>query len=134
MIATERPRVTDEPVGGRAMTIKWRLSHNFLAFLEIDTEAVEPLLPRCLTLVEVRPGISLLSLGCLYYRPGIFRPDSPSFSEAFCVVSVQPDLSFRMPNPRFSFYALSVYSDSPDFCRIENEHIHTPNYLVESFR
>jgi hypothetical protein len=134
MTVLERRPVTDEPVGGKAMTIKWRLSHNFLVFLEIDTEAVEPFLPRCLTPVEVRPGISLLCLGCLDYWPGHFRPDSPRFSESFCVVSVQPDLSIPMPNPRFSFYALSVYSDSPDFCRIENEHIYTPNYLVESFR
>jgi hypothetical protein len=134
MIVTERSPVTDDPVGGKAMTIKWRLSHNVVLFLEIDTETVEAALPRFLTPVEVRPGISLLCLGALLYRSDHFRPGSPSFTEFFNVVSVQPDLSIPMPRPRFSFYPISIYSESADFCRTENELIHTPNYLVESLQ
>jgi len=131
-MAAEQLDVDDGPVGDAAMTIKWRLLNHLMVFLEIDTGAVEAEIPPNFTIVEPRPGIALLCIGVLQYRPGNFGPRSPIFHEVFSVVSVYPDLSIPMPTPRFSFYPISVYSDSPDFCRTEAEVLHTPTYLVPS--
>lgn len=131
MITNKTP-VDDSPVGGAAMTVKWPLTRHLMLMLEADTDALQPEVPDEFTILEVRPGIGLLTLSILQYATDIFRPGSPSFHELVGVVSVLPDLSIDMPPPSFSFYPISVYSDSVDFCQTEYDRIHTPTYHVPS--
>lgn len=122
-------RVGDDP-----LVIEWHLQRHIMFTWEVDTEAVEPLLPPELTAVEVRPGIALFSVAALLYQAGQFRPGSPPFLELVSTVHVQADLSIDMPISRFAMYAVSVYSDSPDFIRQEGEKLFTPTTLDPSLR
>ena len=102
-------------VGDAPLVIEWRLQKHIMFTWEIETEALEPLVPNDLTAVEVRPGISLFSVAALLYEGNHFRPGSSPFVELVSVAHVQPDLSIKMPMSRFSMFAISVYSDSLDF-------------------
>jgi hypothetical protein len=130
---TDLADVDDGPVDGSEMVVKWQIRRNIVISLEVDTEALQVELPPEFTPTEVRPGIGLMFVGALEYWPGIFGQGSPGFNELFCAICVHPDLSMKMPAPRFCFYATTVYSGSADFCRVEAEHIHTPTHLVPSF-
>jgi hypothetical protein len=113
--------------GGTPLVIDWRLLRHLFFTFEVPTDAAEALLPRPLSCVEPRPGISLLSVGVLKYHAGHFgRPDAPPFHELVAALHVQPDLSVHMPVPRFAFFAISVYSDSPDFVAQEGRLLFTP--------
>lgn len=120
--------------GGTPLVIHWRLSRHLFFTWEIDTEALEPHVPTPLSLVEVRPGVALVSTGVLAYEGGHFGPGSPPFTELVTAAHVQPDLSVEMPVPRFCFYAISVYCDSQDFVDQEGRLLYTPTRHVPSFR
>jgi hypothetical protein len=121
--------------GGTPLVIDWHLRRHLFFTFEVPTDAVEHLLPRELSCVEVKPGLSLLSVGVLAYHGGHFGdPTSPPFHEIVCVVHVPPDLSVQMPVPRFSFFAVTVYSDSAGFVEQEARTIYTPTELVPSLR
>lgn len=121
-------------VGGTPLVIDWKITRHFFFSWEIDTEAIEPLVPPGLEVVELRPGISLLSVGILRYQEGHFGPGSPAFSEVVSAAHVNPDLSFDMPTPRFTFASLVVTADSPEFVEQEARLIFTPTRLVPSLR
>lgn len=119
-------------MGESPLVIHWKLSHHLFFTWEVDTEALQPLVNPGLDLVEIRPGISLLSTGVLVYQAGHFGPASPAFNEIVTAVHVQPDLSVKMPVPRFTIQAVSVYSDSPEFVEQEGRILFTPTELVPS--
>lgn len=123
-----------DAVGGVPLVIHWRLIGHVFFTWEIAMEAVEKILPARLEAVEVRPGVGLMSVGCLRFARGHFSPDSPEFNEIITVVHVQPDLSVKMPPPRFTFYANSVWSDSDEFVVHEARDIFTPTSHVPSLR
>lgn len=104
-------------VDGDPLTLVWRLQKQIMFNWEIDTEALEPFVPGELTLVEVRPGISLLSITGMHYAGGHFGENSPPFFELAVLAHVQSDLSVRMPVSRFAAYSISIYSNSIDFLR-----------------
>jgi hypothetical protein len=119
-------------VAGDPLVIEWHIQKHIMFTWEVDVEALEPLIPRELTAVEVRPGVGLFSVATLLYKPGQFGQDSPPFLELVSVAHVQPDLSVKMPVPRFAMHAISVYSDSPDFIEQEGEKLFTPTTLDPS--
>ncbi len=117
----------DQHVGGMPIVVAWRITHHMMLTFEMDYEAVEAVVPKPLVPLEIRPGVGLFSLAALRYCSGHFgRPDSPGFSEIVGIVTVPPNLSLPMPNPRFSFFALNVFSDSVDFVEGEKETVYTP--------
>ncbi|MCP4688122.1 MAG: hypothetical protein GY859_08735 [Desulfobacterales bacterium] len=122
----------DKGVGDRPLVVKWDITHQAMLSFEIDTDAVEAVLPEGLVARELRPGASLLQISMLRYAPGNFGPDSPVFLEVVVILSIAPDLSWDMPTPRFSFYPLTVYSDSKEFVDSEADRVGTPTVLVES--
>ncbi len=122
-------RVGDDP-----LVIEWHLQKHIMFTWEIDVEALEPLVPDDLTVVEVRPGIGLFSVATLLYQPNQFRPGSPPFLELVSVAHVQADLSVKMPMTRFAMHAISVYSDSPDFIAQEAEKLFTPTCFDPSLK
>lgn len=119
-------------IGNSPLVIHWRLTRHLFFTWEVDTEALQPLLHPGLDLVELRPGISLMSTGVLEYEAGHFGPASPRFYELVTALHVQPDLSVDMPVPRFSIQATTVYSDSPEFVEQEGRVLYTPTELVPS--
>lgn len=122
-------------VDGRDLLLTWRIDRHIFVTFEVDTDAAEPLLPEPLTVVEVRPGVSLFSIGLLRYEPGHFgKPDSPQFDEVVCAVHVAPDLSTDMPMPKMNFFATRVYASSEDFVAQEDWTIYTPVSHAPSLR
>jgi hypothetical protein len=119
-------------VAGDPLVIEWHIQKHIMFTWEIDADALEPLVPKELTLVEVRPGIALFSVATILYQPAQFAPDSPPFFELVSVAHVQADLSLKMPMSRFAMHAISVYSDSPDFVQQEGEKLFTPTTLDPS--
>lgn len=121
-----------ESCDGRPLLLEWTIDRHLFFTFEIDTDAVAGALPEALDTVEIRPGISLLSLGILRYKGGHFGEASPPFDELVAAIHVPPDLSTRMPMPTMSFYAIAVFTDSPDFVAQEEYTIYTPAYHVPS--
>ncbi len=117
---------------GRELLLTWRIhSHVFTTF-EIDYDAVAPLVPDALEVVEVRPSVALFSVGVLSYEGGHFYEGSPPFDEVVAAVHVAPDLSTKMPMPTMSFFATQVSCNSPDFVEQEGRTIFTPSAHVPS--
>jgi len=123
-----------DSVAGLPMVINWRLIGHVFCTWEIGMDAVEKILPTRLEPVDLRPGVGLLSIGCLRFAKGHFTADAPEFNEIVIVVHVQPDLSVAMPQPRFTFYAHSVVSDSVNFVDHEAREIFTPTEHVPSLQ
>lgn len=117
---------------GRPLLLEWRINRHMFYTFEIETDAVEDRLPEPLQVVEVRPGISLLSVGVLRYETGHFGEGSPEFNEVVGAVHVAPDLSADMPLPTMTFCAFQVLTDSPDFVAQEGHTIYTPCALDAS--
>jgi hypothetical protein len=103
------------------LTSYWRIRDHIIVFWEIDTEALSPLIPEPLELVEVRPCISLFGVECVLYHKGHFKEEYPEFVELVLAAAVHPDLSLKMPVSRFSMYSISVYTDSPEFLAQEGD-------------
>lgn len=119
---------------GRELLLLWRIhSHIFTSF-EIDYDAVAPLVPERLDVVEIRPGVAIFSVGVLSYETSHFYDGSPEFDELVSAIHVAPDLSTRMPMPTMSFCATQVYCNSPDFVEQEGRTIYTPSRCVPSLK
>ena len=123
-----------EQLGSIPLTLLWRVKKQVMYLYEIDADAVASLVPPRLDLVEVRPGIALLAIEALHYHTDHFRPGYPEFLEAVLTCAVQPDLSRKMPVPRFCMHAISVISESPEFCEQEGRLLFTPTELVPGLR
>jgi hypothetical protein len=123
-----------ERLGNAPLTLHWRVRKQLLYLWEIDTEALAPVVPPSLDLIEVRPGRGLLAVEALHYHTDHFRPGYREFLEIVLTAAVQPDLSLAMPVPRFCMHAISVYSDSPEFVNQEAELLFTPTELVPKLR
>ncbi len=115
--------------------VEWRINHHLFITFEADTPALEHLIPEQLEIIEVRPNVSLLSIGLLQFEAGLFGPDSPQFNEIAAMVQVAPDLSARMPTmPRMSFFDFSVYSNSREFVELDQQVIYAPVYHIPSLK
>jgi hypothetical protein len=121
--ATDTPAILD-----------WRvLDQRFFSF-EVALGAITSLVPDLLELVELRPGVGLVSVGWLRFAAGQFGPDSPEFDEVFCAIHVHPDLSVRMPAPRTAFLVHRMCSNSEDLIRVDQELIAAPATWDPSLR
>jgi hypothetical protein len=118
--------------GDRDLLIEWLINHHIFISFEIDVIEVERIVPEPLQIVEVRPGVALMSVGALHYEPGQFGSGSPEFDELVGAVHVAPDLSVDMPVPTMTFSSFSVLSDSPEFVAQEAHTLYTPAELVPS--
>lgn len=123
-----------EHVGSHPLTLHWRIKKQVMYLWEIDTDVLAPLVPDPLTPKEVRPGISLFAIEALHYHTDHFRPGYPEFLEAVLTAAVDPDLSIDMPVPRFCMHAISVISESQEFCDQEGRVLFTPTELVPKLR
>jgi hypothetical protein len=118
--------MTDDRVGSAALTMRWHVRNQSLFFYEIDADVLAPLLAPQLELAEVRPGIALMSLECLHYRAGHYRPDHPESYEMVIAAIVHPNLSIDMPVPKFALQIINVITDSADFAVHEAEILGSP--------
>lgn len=112
--------------GGRPLRIDWRINRHLFYTFEIDSDAAERILPESLQMVELRPGVALMSVGILRYEPGHFGPASPVFYELVGAVHVSPDMATDMPVPTMTFSSFCVLSDSGDFVAQEGYTLYTP--------
>jgi hypothetical protein len=119
---------------GRPQILHWKINRHLFYSFEIDTDVAERTLPDRLQIVELRPGVALMSVGVLRYEPALFGPDAPGFFELVGAVHVSPDLSFRMPLPSMTFAAFQVLSDSKAFVDQEEHTLYTPAHLVPSLQ
>ncbi len=122
--ATDTDRYTS--CAGRPLIIEWRIDRHLFYTFEIDTEEAERIVPDSLQIVELRPGVALMSVGVLRYLPGHFRPGSPVFFELVGAVHVSPDMAIDMPTPTMTFSSFAVLSDSEDFVAQEDHTLYTP--------
>ena len=113
-------------LGGGAMVLDWRITHQYFFTFEADLEMLERLAPPALAVVEVRPGLGLLSVGLVRMWDNNAPANSAPMDELFAVIHVAPDLSLPMPNAKFSFFIHSVWSNSEAFVRADMEHIAAP--------
>jgi len=121
-------------IGRLSVTLHWRVKKQLVFFYEVPTDVLAAKLPPELELQEVRPGVALAALEMLQYKTDHFRPGYPEFYEAVFAAVVQPDLSIDMPVPRFNMFAMTVISDSQEFCDSEATTLFTPTTLVPGLR
>lgn len=117
--------------------ISWRHRHMMAFVYEVDTSAVEPLLPPGIHPVEARPGVSMLFVSMNDYMPTgnfIDGVELPAFQEVTRCVVVQPDLSIKMPIPRFTFFVLQIGSNHQGFIQQEKDWLHLPTTYSPSLR
>ncbi|MES1244744.1 MAG: hypothetical protein ABUT39_24265 [Acidobacteriota bacterium] len=109
------------PLAGMEPTADWHARQHFNFLFEIETRAVEPLLPARIGPVEVRTGISVLNVGYMSFAPGSLGT-LPAFEEITFSIQVQPDLSLDMPVPRLAVFDLRIGSNCREFLDFEAEH------------
>ncbi len=91
--------------------IVWNFDFAFTTFCEVETDAVEHLVPKPLGTVEVAPGVSLLSLIALNFPEGALGT-LPEFQELILSLIVTPDLSRGVP--KSAMYILSLGSTNQE--------------------
>lgn len=94
---------------------EWAFDYDIFFFIEVPTATIKDKLPRLIKPVEPRPGVSLIGFGLHRFVPGNLNGKLPALAEVNCSVLVQPNLSVKMPIPRFSFYVLYLASSCDDF-------------------
>lgn len=90
--------------------IIWDFDFAVSTFYEIDTDLVQPLLPKALSPMEVVPGISLINLTAFNFPAGGLEGELPAFQELIFSMIIAPDLSRSVP--KFAMYILSLGSTS----------------------
>ena len=111
----------DERLAGMPERVRWCAHQAAMVSIEVRTEYLRRFVPEELTLVEVRPGTSLMSL--MVHEMFAGNTDRPirktSFTDFLGLISVLPDLTLDMPVPRHSYFALRGLSDEEAF--IDND-------------
>ncbi|UCH10774.1 MAG: hypothetical protein JSU61_02480 [Fidelibacterota bacterium] len=85
----------------------WEFDFALSTYYEIELEAVEHLIPKRMSIVEVAPGIALLALTALNFPAGALG-NLPEFQELIYGLVVTPDLSRGVP--KFAMLILSLSS------------------------
>jgi hypothetical protein len=93
----------------------WKFDFALSTLFEIETEAVEHLVPKGLTPMQSAPGMSLISLTALNFPAGALG-GLPEFQELIYGIIVPPDLSRGVP--KFAHHILSLGST----CKEHLEH------------
>jgi len=135
MITKRRLPIDTEQIEDMKLIIFWKLRHQMGFVFEIDTSLVLPLLPYGIYPVEARPGISMAFISYNDYAPGLNSIDGkeqPRFYEMTRCIIVQPDLSVRMPVPRFTFFVHRIGSNNASFVEQEISWLHLPSYHSSS--
>ena len=91
--------------------IVWNYDFAFTTFYEVETDAIEHLIPKPLTPVEVAPDISLFSLIAFNFPEGALG-SLPEFQELILSLIVTPDLSRGVP--KSAMYILSLGSTNQE--------------------
>ena len=102
-------------IENQAGLIVWKFNFALSTFYEIETDAIEHLIPKRLIPLEVAPGVSLISLTALNFLEGALG-HLPEFKELFLSLIVTPDLSRGVP--KSAMYVLSLGST----CREHLDH------------
>lgn len=103
---------TNNPKG----TLLWEYNFALCTFFEIETEAIEHLVPKTLTPVEVVPGLSLFSLIAFNFPAGALGT-LPEFQELILSLIVTPDLSRGVPKSAMYIVSLgSTCQEHLDHC------------------
>ena len=93
----------------------WRFDFALSTLFEIETDAIEHLVPKGLTPMQSAPGMSLISLTALNFPAGALG-ELPEFQELIYGVLVPPDLSRGVP--KFATFILTLGST----CKEHLEH------------
>ncbi len=96
--------------------IVWQYDFALSTFYEVETDAIEHLVPKRLAPVQVAPGVSLINLTALNFVAGAL--DSlPEFQELILSVVVTPDLSRGVPTSAMHVISLgSTNAEHLDHC------------------
>lgn len=115
-----------------APLMRWHQCDTIFDIYEVDTEILQTLLPPPLHTVEVRPGVSLLTVSWLRYQDGNLGGTIKGFDELVLMIVVPSDLSVDMPTPKFSFYALNIMANEIAFVEHERVQLNLPAHLDTS--
>lgn len=97
--------------------IRWTFDFDLFFLFEIDVADIALPMPRGTFPQEVRPGVGLIGIGVLLGVDGNPHASMGRFTEISWCVVVEPDVSRRMPIPRYSVVTGNVGSDSEAFLR-----------------
>jgi hypothetical protein len=112
---------------------EWLIDGGIKYFLfEADFAAVRSLVPERVWPVELRPGVAAVTVSWSRMAPGNLDGKLPAFTETLFCVLVQPDLSFDMPMPHFSFHVVRAGADSAAFLENEARVLHLDPMLLDS--
>ncbi|UCD38942.1 MAG: hypothetical protein JSW54_05550 [Fidelibacterota bacterium] len=103
--------------------LTWEFDFALSTYYEIETEAIEHLLPKQLNPIEVAPGIALMSLTALNFPPGALG-HLPEFQELIFGLIVTPDLSRGVP--KFAMYIVSLSSTNREHLEHCVQHYRLP--------
>lgn len=137
MRSRQKLSVDADRVEDMEQIIHWRLRHQMAFIYETETSAIEHLLPRGIYPVEARPGISMIFIGYNDYKAGvnfIGGEVQPPFQEMTRCILVQPDLSLKMPIPRFTFFVHRIGSNNDAFVQQEIAKLYLPSYYTPSMK
>ena len=115
---------------GRPLILAWKIDRQLFYTLEVDLAEAERIVPDSLEVIQLRPGVALMSLSIVKFIPGQFGPDSPGFNELVAAIHVAPDLGIQMPVPTMSIFTFSMLSDSAPFIAQEPDTLAAPGRLV----
>lgn len=137
MTQSRRLPIDTDLVEDMERVIYWRLRHQMAFLFEVEMSAVQPLLPRGLFAVEARPGIALMFIGYNDYDSTgnlIDGHEQPRFQEMTRCFLVQPDLSIRMPVPRFCFFVHRIGANNEVFVDQEVDLLHLPSFRTPAMK
>lgn len=112
-------------LAGRDDLIVWDFDFAITTFFEIDTDVIQPLIPKQLNLMEAAPGLSIINITAFNFRAGMLE-GLPEFQELIFSALVAPDLSRGVPS--FAMYVLSLASTCQQHLDHSAEYYHLPIY------
>jgi hypothetical protein len=109
---------------------EWYYRQQMIYIYEVATKYILGLLPSAVKPFEIRPSISIISIGYNEFHEEnlIYGHKVNTFYEFTIAIAVVPNLVIDVPTPRFCFYVPRVGSNNEMFLRHEKENLFLPTY------
>jgi hypothetical protein len=114
--------------------IRWTFDFDLFFLFEIDVTGITLPMPKGVYPLEHRPGVSLVGVSLELGLAGALDGTVGAFTEINWCVIVEPDLSRRMPIPRYSVVTGKVGSDNEAFLKHAAEVDRLPIFRPKNLR
>ena len=105
--------------------IIWTFDFALSTFYEIDTDIIQPMLPKNISTMEVFSGVSLINVTAFNFPAGALA-NLPEFQELIFSAIVAPDLSRGVP--KFAMFVLSLGSSLQEHLNHSADYYKLPSY------